>query len=164
MEHEPKNAAPTAMGDGVENCTDQSKSCPFYDPKHHDCAMPKTGEERLKSAIRVIAFTLISDSDRGSGQLASCLFKNLTEGERTQLAFAILCGLTTDTVEQLCLAVVGDTGGPLPTLISVRDEAEFWANLQSNITLKAYLLAAYMALPTDDRIAFLLHLDKELPE
>lgn len=52
-------------------------------------------------------------------------------------------------------------GWPIPAFMGrVMSEASFWADMASRAELKAYALACWQRMPTEDRVAFIDHLAK----
>ena len=70
--------------------------------------------------------------------------------ERASLAFATLASLDAETACDVAHAALKHGGCPLPTFLNPMSEALQWASLATRPERKAYALAAYEALSTED--------------
>jgi hypothetical protein len=109
-----------------------------------------------KAAARAVLDTLvIADAEAFAG-LSVILRAHLTPVERQYLAWAALMTCDDDEAEDIAKAVLpaeSRAGWPMVPLVSVEDEAAFWAGLASPSELQAYAAACLARLPQSQRRA-----------
>lgn len=103
---------------------------------------------------KMLGYTLAADSDHGWNAFSLVAAVRLKLSERASLAFATLASLDAETACDVAHAALKHGGCPLPTFLNPMSEALQWASLATRPERKAYALAAYEALSTEDQIAF----------
>lgn len=85
--------------------------------------------------------------------------ESLEQNERAAQAFASLLNLDPETAEAVAISAVEHlrAGPPLPTFLSVMDDAQFWADLASPSELDAYCLASFNRMGPVRQAQFLEH-------
>ena len=110
------------------------------------------------SAARSIAAALILDLNPSTlDSVAFVLRSRLSPNKRTGLLHAALFAAEVDDVRALMNEILPDylAGAPLPALLEIEVEANWWADFATLPELRAYLLAIYARLPASDKRAFI---------
>lgn len=114
-----------------------------------------------KRMSRMIGYTLaLGDADAWAG-FTTVAMARLTVEERAALAWAALRSLDTpEQAGQIAETVLTFADYPLPTFLNPMDDARWWTSFASLKERKAYALAAYVALPIREQIAFRNHISE----
>jgi hypothetical protein len=112
----------------------------------------------------------ITDHQRASGMLGFALDlgetdvwlgaiqvwqARLNSHELTSLSYTALKAQTPEDAARTVEAVFGQSGTPLPPLISPMDDASFWADFTDSKYIKACVLAGFNRMPISDQTAFI---------
>ena len=79
----------------------------------------------------------------------------LSDKELAELSYVSLKAQGPDNAAMTAEAVLGQFGTPMPPLISVMDEASFWADFADPKYVKACVIAGFNRMLDRDQIAFL---------
>jgi hypothetical protein len=113
---------------------------------------------RHRSVTIVIggALTLVSDAAAWRA-VTIVLTARLTPIERACLALAALDATDDEEFFEIVEALISTrmAGSPLPGLLSVEDEARWWARAAGLPEVRAYLSACFARLPSKERKGFL---------
>ncbi|MEM1362861.1 MAG: hypothetical protein AAGF94_14295 [Pseudomonadota bacterium] len=63
--------------------------------------------------------------------------------------------LPTEAVETVEFEAIKHAGGPSPTFLNPLDDARFWASYASRAELKAYCLASFEVMRSEDQAGFI---------
>ncbi|WIY24818.1 hypothetical protein [Parasedimentitalea psychrophila] len=157
-----ENAAPTAMGDGTSTKEMAGKLPVDYSQKPTRSKVVLFAKTTHKLAILKIGCALVLDESYAWNKTSEFLSACLNEKERANLAQCTLKTLPRDDIEEVALKALGRTSGPLPTFISLEDDANFWASLAPTFELVAYSYAAFKYLPRHMQIKMLAQLKMEV--
>lgn len=111
--------------------------------------------KRLSKCVGYAAWLDTSDAWLG---LSVVLVARLLPHQRAGLSYAALKSLSPEYAERIASAVIGATGGPLPSFLGGLDDARYWASCATTSELKAYALAAHDAMSAKDQAAFFQHI------
>ena len=102
------------------------------------------------------ALTLGDDPEVWEG-LTFVLQQRLTLNERAQLLRSLARSMNPDDVIRVLNDALSDAaaGPPLPVLISINDDARWWADLATLPELRAWLAACFVRLPIREQQEFL---------
>jgi len=112
----------------------------------------KDGHRR---AARSFGYALTLGTSDAWLDFATIIGARLTDQERAGLAYAALRSLDDETHARVVEAAIRTAGAQLPTFLKPMDDAEWWAGQANVHELKAYIWAAFWALPWSARVAFL---------
>lgn len=150
---------------GGQNYPIESRSlaCPTLDSapfenigENLELSNPSEGLEKENPAA--------SGKANGVNQLGES-FKTEEYRKRAEAATALCLAIREcepeDAAPILEAALLGMAAGwPVPPLLSVMDEASFWADFATGAERKAYALACYTRMPAADRAAFLAYVGR----
>lgn len=122
---------------------------PFCDPQ--DGRLIKS---RHAKVARMLGDTLTLGNEAAWQGFSFVACARLTKAERERLAFASLQTLEPDQAGLIAEKVICHAGYPLPAFLAPMDDARWWASLASRAERKAYALASYEALSSEDQAAF----------
>ena len=162
MDKDKQNAAPTAMGDGVSSKNKAGKLLGDSNSKPIRSTMELYATPAHKRVATVIAKALTLKELDGWVKARQILTIYLSKVERAKLAFHMLKTLHADDIEEVALKALGPAGGPLPTFVSLSDDANFWATMANAPKLEAYFFASYKHLPRHRQTKVLSLLNKEV--
>lgn len=115
----------------------------------------KSIEGRHKRAARILGYALIT-GDRATWNVASAVWSaRLDASERQALATAALLSLDPADAYVVAENVFDSAGDPLPPFLDPIDDATFWAGMASLPELRAYCLAAFVAMPRREQLDFI---------
>ncbi|MBI6630714.1 hypothetical protein [Pontibaca salina] len=117
----------------------------------------KTNHKRMS---RVLGFCLTLGTEDAWYEFSALAAVRLTELERAALAFAALYSLEYEHAEMTAAAVIGSAGDPPPSFLGGMVDARLWAEWANRSELKAYALAAYEAMSTQDQARFYQHISE----
>lgn len=112
-------------------------------------------EDQHQRAARALVCALILDDADGWAGFADVLLLCLTERQRAGLSLAALKALGPERSAQVFATVHPEAGYPLPTLDNTMHDARWWSSFATQGELKAYGVAAFDAMPAQDKAAFL---------
>ena len=90
----------------------------------------------------------------GWADFATLASLRLSEAEIAGMTWAGLKALPAEIAEDVVLAAMPAAGPPMAPFCNPSDDAAWWASVASRGELRAYVTAAWRALPTRDRAAF----------
>ena len=162
MDKDKQNAAPTAMGGGASSKDKAGKRPRDYSQKPTRSKVVLFAKTPHKLAVLKIGCALVLDAPYAWNKTSKFLSIFLSDKERVNLAYCALKTLPCDDLEEVALKALGPSGGPLPTFISLADDANFWASMAPPCELVAYSHAAFKYLPRHMLIKMLAQLKMEI--
>ena len=118
-------------------------------------ALRKYANDAHQRVVRMLDYCLILDSSDIWLGLVRVLKARLSASELEDLSFASLRAQEPGRAELVVEAVFGRSGTPLPPLLSVMDEASYWADCADPRYINACVLAGYNRMSPEDKSAFL---------
>ena len=145
---------PTGKGSAIDyKAENRGLSNRKRPPSFSDFAAPAH-----KGMSRTLGYCLTLGTPDAWCSFAQIAAARLTVGERGAIAAAALRSLPAELVEEIAAAVIGAIGDPLPAFLGGMEDARHWSRFASRTECKAYALAAFEALPRQDREAFRRHI------
>lgn len=111
-----------------------------------------------KRMSKVLGYCLVLGDPDAWGGFSVVARARMTHEERAALVVAALGSLPYQHALETVATVFGAAGDPLPPFLGGMEDARHWAGWASPNELKAYALAAFEAMPTQDRAAFFRHI------
>jgi hypothetical protein len=112
-------------------------------------------KDRHKRAARMLGYVLTADNRPAWAAAALVWEARLDPAERYDLARSVMLAMRPEDNEALVADLLSGAGYPLPTFLDPLDDAQWWADTANPAELRAYALAAFMAMPQRDRLDFL---------
>ncbi len=139
-----ESAAPAGTGDGAP--TNRGKFNLLRNEaivKTTDASISKCIPQPIKSVGRTLGYALWISSPRAWIGFQTVLTVRLSTACRMLLASNVLCTLDRDDALLALTQAHSYAGPPIPPLISLMDEAAFWAVSAASEELDAYCLASF---------------------
>lgn len=111
-----------------------------------------------KRMSKMLGYCLVLDTPDAWGGFSVVARARMTLKERAALVVAALGSLPYQHAIETVSTVFGAAGDPLPPFLGGMEDARHWAGWASPNELKAYALAAFEAMPSQDKAAFFRHI------
>lgn len=123
-----------------------------------DSILSRFMQDRHKRMSRMLGYTLTMGEPEAWGGFSTVCRARLTVCERAGMAVAALRSLPDDYALDTAAAAIGSMGDPLPPFLGGMDDARWWASYATRQELKAYALACFEAMTSQDQAAFFRHI------
>lgn len=108
-----------------------------------------------KRASRILGLALTLDTQSGWNGAAAVWGVRLSDNERANIAHAALQTLDLETAQTVVEYAFGGAGVPTPPFLDPLYDAQGWADFANASELRAYCLAAFVAMKPKDKRDFL---------